>query len=114
MQYALMIYVDPTAQEGFSEQENAAISAEYMAIRSDPRVTGGAELAPAETASTVRAQDGQSFVTDGPYADTKEVLGGYFVVDADDLDAALEIAGRIPAARMGGAVEVWPLVVRGA
>jgi hypothetical protein len=113
MQYALMIYVDPTAQEGFSEDENAAITAEYLAIRSDPRVLDGAELAAAETASTVRAQDGQSFITDGPFADTKEVLGGYFIVDAEDLDAAIELAGRIPAARMGGAVEVRPLVVRG-
>lgn len=114
MQYALMIYVDPTAQEGRSEAENAAITAEYMAIRSDPQVRDGAELAAAETASTVRAQDGQSFITDGPFADTKEVFGGYFIVDVDDLDAAIELAGRIPAARMGGAVEVRPLAVPGA
>ena len=113
MQYALMIYIDPTAQVGFSDDENAAITAEYMAIRSDPQVLDGAELAAAETASTVRVQGGDSLVTDGPFADTKEVLGGYFIVDAEDLDAAIEIAGRIPAARMGGAVEVWPRVVRG-
>ena len=113
MQYALMIYVDPTAPMGSSEDERAAITAEYMAIRADPRVRDGAELALPETASTVRAQDGQTFVTDVPFADTKEVLGGYFVGEADDLDAAIELAGKVPAARMGGAVEVWPLVVRG-
>ena len=113
MQYALMIYVDPTAQEGFSDEANAAITAEYLAIRSDPRVLAGAELAGVETVSTVRTQAGESFITDGPFADTKDVLGGSFIVDAADLDGAIEIAGRIPAARMGGAVEVWPLVVRG-
>ena len=114
MQYALLIHFDPTAQEGFSEAENAAVTAEYMAIRSDPRVTDGAELASPETASTVRVQAGESFITDGPFADTKEVFGGFFVVDAEDLDAAIELAARIPAARLGGAVEVRPLVVRGA
>jgi hypothetical protein len=113
VKYALMIYIDTTGP-AFTEEEGAAITAEYMAIRSDPRVVDGAELAPAETASTVRVQDGQSLITDGPFADTKEVLGGYYIVEADDLDAAIEIAGRIPAARTGGAVEVWPLVVRDA
>jgi hypothetical protein len=113
MQYALMIYVDPDAQEGFTDEENAAVTAEYMAIRSDSRVKDGAELASPGTVSTVRSKEGESFITDGPFADTKEVLGGYFIVDAEDLDAAIEIAGRIPAARLGGAVEVWPLVVRG-
>jgi hypothetical protein len=112
MQYALMIYVDPTAQVGFSEDENAAITAEYMAIRSDPRCLEGASLAPVEAVSTVRVQAGDALVTDGPFADTKEVLGGYYVVEVDDLDAALEFAGRIPAARMGGAVEVWPVAFR--
>ena len=112
MQYALMIYYDPTAQEGFSEDENAAITAEYMAIRGDPRCLDGASLAPVESVSTVRVQAGDALVTDGPFADTKEVLGGYYLIEVDDLDAALEFAGRIPAARMGGAVEVWPLAFR--
>lgn len=112
MQYALMIYYDPTAQEGFSEDENAAITAEYMAIRSDPRCLDGASLAPLESVSTVRVQAGDALVTDGPFADTKEVLGGYYLIEVDDLDAALEFAGRVPAARMGGAVEVWPLAFR--
>jgi len=112
MKYALMIYVSPGGMEAFSEEEGAAISAEYLALRGDPRCVDGAELAPPETASTVRVQDGDSLITDGPFADTKEVLGGYYVIDAPDLDSAIEFAGRIPAARMGGAVEVWPLVAR--
>lgn len=112
MQYALMIYIDPAAQEGFTEDQNAALTAEYMAIREDPRCLEGASLAPVEAVSTVRVHAGDALVTDGPFADTKEVLGGYFVVEVDDLDAALEIAGRIPAARMGGAVEVWPVAFR--
>ena len=111
MKYALMIHVSPGGMEVLGEEEGAAISAEYLALRSDPRCVDGAELAPPETASTVRVQDGESLITDGPFADTKEVLGGY-VIDAPDLDSAIEFAGRIPAARMGGAVEVWPLVAR--
>ena len=113
MKYALMIYVSPASWEGRSEEESTAITGEYMALRSDPRFLDGAELAPVETVSTVRVQAGDTLVTDGPFADTKEVLGGYYVVEADDLDSAIEFAGRIPAARMGGAVEVGPLVDHG-
>jgi hypothetical protein len=111
MQYALMIYVDPHAPMG-TDEESAAITDEYMAIRSDPRCIDGASLAPVDSVSTVRVQDGDALVTDGPYADTKEVLGGYYLIEADDLDAAIELAGRIPAARMGGSVEVWPVAYR--
>jgi hypothetical protein len=114
MKYALMIHLDPTAAMGGTDAERAAITDEYMALRSDPRFLVGAELAPVETASTVRVQDGDTLVTDGPFADTKEVLGGYYIVEADDLDAAIEFAARIPAARTGGAVEVWPQVDHGA
>ncbi len=112
MQYALLINELPGVFEALDAEEQEAVSAEYLAIRSDPRVIGGAHLAPAHTASTVRVKEGDALVTDGPFADTKEVFGGYFVLEADDLDAALEIAARIPAARMGGAVEVRPLVER--
>ncbi len=77
-----------------------------------PGVTGGAQLQPPTTATTVRVEDGKTLTTDGPFAETKEVLGGYYLVEADDLDAAIELAARIPAARMGGAVEVRPLVER--
>ena len=110
MHYALLIYTDPHAQDGDTDEERASVTAEYLAIRDDPRVTGGGHLQPVATASTVRVADGTVLVTDGPFADTKEVMAGYYLLEADDLDAALEIAGRVPAARMGGAVEVRPLV----
>ena len=84
--------------------------AEYLALRDDPRVVGGARLKPVETATTVRVTDGEPLITDGPFADTKEVFGGFYVLEADDLDGALEIAARIPAARLGGSVEVRPMV----
>jgi hypothetical protein len=77
-------------------------------------VVGGASLHPVETATTVRVQDGKTLVTDGPFADTKEVFGGFYLVEADDLDQATEIAARIPAARIGGSVEIRPVVVNGA
>jgi len=110
MKYALMIYVSPGSMEALSEEEGAAISREYFALREDPRCVDGAELALPETASTVRVQDGDALVTDGPFADTKEILGGFYLLEADDLDRALELAARVPAARMGGSVEVRPLV----
>jgi hypothetical protein len=71
---------------------------------------GGGHLQPAETATTVRVQDGQSLITDGPFANTKEVFGGYYVFEVDDLDEVLEIAATVPAARMGGSVEVRAIV----
>ena len=106
--YALLIYTDPHAQDGDTDEQRQAVTDEYMAIREDPRVVGGGHLQPATTASTVRVADGNALVTDGPFADTKEVIAGYYLLEADDLDAALELAGRVPAARMGGAVEVRP------
>ena len=112
MQYALIIHIDPVASAALSEEEGAALNAEYMALRDDPRCVDGASLASVDAVSTVRVQDGSALVTDGPFADTKEVLGGYYVLEAEDLDAALEFAARIPAARQGGAVEVWPVAFR--
>ena len=109
MQYALLIYEAPGAYDGFGDDERRAVSAEYLALRDDPRVVGGARLKPVETATTVRVPDGEPLVTDGPFADTKEVFGGFYVLEADDLDGALEIAARIPAARLGGSVEVRPM-----
>ena len=73
-------------------------------------MTGGASLHPVETATTVRVQEQRLLVTDGPFADTKEVFAGFYLLEADDLDAATEIAARIPAARLGGAVEIRPVV----
>ena len=110
MQYAVLIYEKPGAYDPFSPEERQAVSAEYLAIGDDPRIVGGARLQPAEMATTVRVQAGETLITDGPFADTKEVFGGYYVLEADDLDAAIEIAERIPAARLGGAVEIRPML----
>jgi hypothetical protein len=112
MKYLLQIYPDAAEFERLSEDEQNAIVGEYLALTESPAVIGGDQLQPVETATTVRVQDGQTLLTDGPFVDAKEHLGGYILVEADDLDTALEIAERIPAARMGGAVEVRPLVGR--
>jgi hypothetical protein len=106
MKYALLIFPKPGSHEGLPPEEYAPLNAEYLALRDDPRCIGGAHLQPAETATTVR----QDLITDGPFADTKEVLGGYYVLEAADLDDALAFVARIPAIRLGGAVEVRPLV----
>jgi hypothetical protein len=110
MKYALLIYTKPGSHESLPEDEGAAVHQEYMALRDEPNCIGGAHLQPVETATTVRLADGQTLVTDGPFADTKEVFGGYFMFEADDLDGATALAGRIPAVRLGGAVEVRPIV----
>jgi hypothetical protein len=112
MKYLLQIYPDADEFAQLSAQEQKAIVGEYVAIGRSPGVIGGDQLQPVETATTVRVQDGETLLTDGPFVDAKEHLGGYLLVETDDLDAALEIAARIPAARMGGAIEVRPLVER--
>jgi hypothetical protein len=110
MKYALLIFPKPGSHEALEPDEYGPVNAEYLALRADPRCLGGAHLQAAETATTVRHGSGGALITDGPFADTKEVLGGYYVLDATDLDEALEWAQRIPAVRLGGAVEVRPLV----
>jgi hypothetical protein len=112
MKYALLIYVQPNSMDGYSDDERKAITAEYMDVRADPGVVAGEQLMPIETATTVRVNGGHTLTTDGPFADTKEVFGGYYVLEADNVDRAIELAGRIPAARMGGSVEVRPIVER--
>jgi hypothetical protein len=112
MQYALLIYEEPGSYAGLSEEERSQVSGEYFAIAQDERIGGGEQLQPVETATTVRVRDGQTLTTDGPFADTKEVFGGFYLMEAPDLDAALEVAARIPATRMGGMVEVRPVVER--
>jgi len=114
MQYMLLIYSGESMEEfeKLSEAEQSSVLGEYYAISEAPGVTGGNQLQPADTATTVRVSDGQALTTDGPFATTKEVLGGYYLLEADNLDAALEVAARIPAARMGGAIEVRPVVER--
>ena len=113
MKYLLLIHQgnaptprDPEDWGTLSEDEKQAVAADYQAINQTPGVTPGLWMAPPETATTVRVQDGRTLTTDGPFVAVKEALGGYFVLEADDLDAAIELAARIPAARLGGAVEV--------
>jgi hypothetical protein len=114
MKYMLQIFSGDAADrwDELSEEEQNKIVGEYMAISESPGVLGGDQLQPTTTATTVRVEDGQTLTTDGPFVATKEALGGYFLLEADDIDAALEVAARIPAARMGGAVEVRPVVER--
>ena len=114
MQYLIQIFTNEAAEryEELSEAEKESVTAEYFAISAAPGVLGGAQLQPPATATTVRVQDGRTMTTDGPFLETKEALGGYYLLEAEDLDAAIELAARIPAARLGGAVEVRPLVER--
>jgi hypothetical protein len=112
MQYALLIYEKPGAYDALTDEERQAVFARYWALRDEPGVLGGAGLKPPTTATTVRVQDGETLVTDGPFADTKEVFGGYYLLEADDLDAAIALAAQVPAALHGGAIEVRPVVER--
>jgi hypothetical protein len=112
MKYALLIYDIAEARQGLSDDEQQSISGEYFAISELSNVYGGAQLQPAASATTVRVKDGATLTTDGPFVEAKEFLGGYYLLEADNLDAALEVAARIPAARMGGAIEVRPIVER--
>ncbi|TDK93211.1 YciI family protein [Mycolicibacterium mucogenicum] len=106
MKYATLIYIKPGSHDtDITEEEHAALSAEYAALRQEPQCVGGGHLQPVETATSVRPD----LITDGPFADTKEVFAGYFVIDVDNLDEALKFAQRIPAVRLGGGVEVRPL-----
>jgi hypothetical protein len=116
MKYMLLIHQvdaptprDPDAWAKLSEEEQQAVFADYQAINQTPGVTPGMGLQAAETATTVRVEDGRTLTTDGPFVAVKEALNGYLVYEADDLDAAIELAARIPAARLGGAIEVRPI-----
>lgn len=112
MKYALLIYDVPGQMASLDDETRTAVYGEYAAVGRTPGVVGGEELHPVHTATTVRVQDGETLTTDGPFADTKEFLGGFYLLEADDLDAAIEVAARIPAARMGGSIEVRPVVER--
>jgi hypothetical protein len=111
MKYALLIYGGDDEWEARSDEEKQEIYKEYFAISELPGTFGGAEMQPATTATTVRVRDGQALTTDGPFAETKEVLGGLYLFEADNLDDAIAVAARIPAAAYG-AIEVRPLVER--
>ena len=112
MQYALMIYAEPGYGEALPDAERAAVLAEFAALTDDARCVASAQLQPVETATCVRVAGGRTLMTDGPFADTKEVLGGLFLLEAANLDEAIEVATRIPVARLGGVVEVRPVVAR--
>jgi hypothetical protein len=112
MQYALMFYAEPGYADALSEAEREAVSAEFLALADDPRCVGAMQLQPAETATCVRVAGGRTLMTDGPFADTKEVLGGFCLVEAANLDEAIELATRVPTTRFGGTVEVRPVVAR--
>jgi hypothetical protein len=110
MKYMLLIYTDPTA---FDPAQGEKIMGEYMAftqeILDSGELVAGDPLEGADTATTVRVRSGKTSSTDGPFAETKEVLGGYYIVNVKDLDRALELAAKIPDVRTGS-VEVRPVI----
>jgi hypothetical protein len=115
MQYVVLIYQGSTplpgspAWEAMSAEEQKQIYADYGKLNSQPGVTGGPPMGLPEDATTVRVQDGKPLMTDGPFVESKEAVGGFFVLEAEDLDAAVEVAAMVPAARLGGAVEIRPV-----
>jgi hypothetical protein len=116
MQYLLLIYHSEQGFEKTTESDRAAVYQEYSQLREElsakGKFLGGNQLAATTMATTVRVREGKRVVTDGPFAETKEQLGGYFLVNANDLDEAIAIAARIPSAR-NGTIEVRPIAVRG-
>ncbi len=115
MKYMLLINQGDTPtpdSEGWAElsdEERQGVQTDYQAINTTPGVTPGQWMESPEMATTVRVHGGETLTTDGPFVAVKEALGGYLFLEAADLDAAIELAARIPAARMGGAVEIRPL-----
>ncbi len=116
MKFMLLIHQGTTPPppseewERLSDEEKGEIVAAYKEVSATPGVSPGQQLAPPAAATTVRVQGGKTLATDGPFVEIKEAIGGYLHFEADDLDAAVELAARIPAARLGGAVEVRPIV----
>jgi hypothetical protein len=110
MKYMLLIHHGDTPDwQDLSEDERNAIPAQYQAINQTEGVTPGQWMESPETATTVRVEDGETLATDGPFVAVKEALGGYLFFEAENLDRAIELASRIPAARLGGAIEIRPL-----
>jgi hypothetical protein len=115
MKYMLLIHQGTTPLPGtpewesLSQDEQQAVYSDYQAVNETEGVTPGEWMQQPEMATTVRVENGQTLTTDGPFVAVKEALGGYLFYEADDLDAAIELASRIPAARLGGAIEVRPL-----
>ncbi len=112
MKYMLLIHhgeQDPDAWTHLSKEDQQAIAAGCQAITDTPGVTPGEWMEPAATATTVRVEGGKTLTTDGPFVEMKEALGGYLSYETEDLDSAIELAGRIPAAQLGGAIEIRPM-----
>jgi hypothetical protein len=116
MQYLLLIYDAETEWAKMSQAEQGKMYEEYMQFTSDIKNKGnhlaGHQLQPIATATTVRVRNGKRLTTDGPFAETKEQLGGFYMIEAKNLDEAIELASRIPSARVGS-IEVRPIVVHG-
>lgn len=116
MRYIMLIHQGTTPTppspewDALSDEEKGRVFSDYKAINATPGVSPGVHMQPPETATTVRVSDGKTLTTDGPFVELKEAVGGYLIFEADDLDAAIALAARVPAARLGGAVEVRPLV----
>src|SRR5919108_3723276 len=110
MKYVVLIYQGPALerQAALSEEEQKQVYADYQAINQMPGVTSGPPMGQPENATTVRVEGGKTLTTDGPFVGMKEAVGGFFILEADDLDAAIEVAARVPAARLGGAIEIRP------
>src|SRR5579872_5726340 len=110
MKYMMLINLGKARDwRNLTEEEQKQLAEGFQALNSTPGVTPGIGLAPPETATTVRVADGKTLTTDGPFVETKEALDGYFIYEADDLDAAIDLAARVPAVSMGGAIEVRPI-----
>jgi hypothetical protein len=111
VRYLLMIYGDEAGYEAATEEQREALRNEYGRVAAGwgDRLRGGDELAASTSATTVRVRSEEQLVTDGPFAETKEQLGGYFIVDVEDLDSAIALAAELPGAQTG-AIEVRPLL----
>jgi hypothetical protein len=115
VKYMLLIHQGTTAVPGTPEWDNLSpeekqqVYADYQSVNETPGVTPGMWLEPPELATTVRVENGEALTTDGPFVAVKEAIGGYLFLEADDLDAAIELAARIPAARLGGGIEIRPI-----
>lgn len=110
MEFLTLIHEDKNGWESLSDEEGQAIMERYMTFSKRDEVVGGAELEDTGTATTVRVRDGDRLITDGPYAEVKEALGGYFILECDSIDEACRLAAEIPAAEHG-AIEVRPVNV---
>ena len=111
MEFLALIHADENGWESMSEDEQRAVYQRYVDFSQRPEVVGGAELQATDAATTVRVRDGEQLVTDGPYAEVKEALGGFFILEAPSTDEACRLAAEIPAAEHG-AIEVRPVYVR--